>query len=83
MMALVPEAMPIVKSGKLRALAVTSPKRLPAYPDVPTVAEAGGKDFDMTFWYALMAPAGTPVDVVIKVNRPLQTIQRAQACRAR
>ena len=60
MMALVPEAMPIVKSGRLRALAMTSSKRLPAYPDVPTVAEAGGKDFDMTFWYAFMAPAGTP-----------------------
>ena len=43
MMALVPEAMPIVKSGRLRALAMTSSKRLPAYPDVPTVAEAGGK----------------------------------------
>ena len=83
MMALVPEAMPIVKSGKLRALAVTSPKRLPAYPDVPTVAEAGGKDFDMTFWYAFMAPAGTPVDVINKLNSTIDTILRDKDVRAR
>ena len=68
MMALVPEAMPMVKSGRLRALAVTTTKRLAAYPDLPTVAESGGKDFDMTFWYAFMAPAGTPADIVTKLN---------------
>jgi len=76
MMALVPEAMPMVKSGRLRALAVTSPKRLPAHPDVPTVAESGGKDFDMTFWYAFMAPAGTPPEIVTKLNRTIDTVKQ-------
>ena len=83
MMALVPEAMPMVKSGRLRALAVTSSTRLAAYPDVPTVAEAGGKDFDMTFWYAFMAPAGTPVDVINKLNSTIDTILRDKDVRAR
>jgi tripartite-type tricarboxylate transporter receptor subunit TctC len=83
MMALVPEAMPMVKSGRLRALAVTSPKRLPAHPDVPTVAEAGGKDFDMTFWYAFMAPAGTPPEIVTKLNRTIDTILQDKDLRTR
>ncbi len=83
MMALVPEAMPMVKSGRLRALAVTSPKRLPAHPDVPTVAEAGGKDFDMTFWYAFMAPAGTPPEIVTKLNRTIDAILQDKDLRAR
>jgi tripartite-type tricarboxylate transporter receptor subunit TctC len=83
MMALVPEAMPMVKSGRLRALAVTSPKRLPAHPDVPTVAEAGGKDFDMTFWYAFMAPAGTPAPVVAKLNQTLNAILTEADVRAK
>ena len=83
MMALVPEAMPMVKSGRLRALAVTSPKRLAAYPDVPTVAEAGGKDFDMTFWYAFMAPAGTPPEIVGKLNQTIDAILQDKDLRAR
>ncbi len=83
MMALVPEAMPIVRSGRLRALAVTSPKRLPAHPDVPTVAESGGKDFDMTFWYAFMAPAGTPAPVVTKLNQTLNEILNGADVRAK
>ena len=74
MMALVPEAMPMVKGARLRALAVTSSKRLAAHPDLPTVAEAGGKDFDMTFWYAFMAPAGTPADVIAKLNKTIDAI---------
>jgi len=83
MMALVPEAMPMVKSGRLRALAVTSSTRLAAYPDVPTVAESGGKDFDMTFWYAFMAPAGTPPEIVTKLNRTIDAILQDKDLRAR
>lgn len=83
MMALVPEAMPIVKSGKLRALAVTSSKRLPAYPELPTVAEAGGKDFDMTFWYAFMAPAATPPAIVTKLNQTIDAILQDPTLRAK
>lgn len=83
MMALVPEAMPHVKAGRLRALAVTAPKRLPAHPDVPTVVESGGKDFDMTFWFAFMAPAGTPADVVAKLNQTLNAALQGADVRAK
>jgi tripartite-type tricarboxylate transporter receptor subunit TctC len=74
MMALVPEAMPMVKGGRLKALAVTTTKRLSTYPDLPTVAESGGKDFDLTFWYAFMAPTGTPPDIVGKLNTEINGI---------
>lgn len=57
-----------VKAVKLRALAVSSAKRMPLLPDVPTVAESGIKGFDMTDWKVLMAPAGTPADIVKRIN---------------
>ena len=83
MMALVPEAMPMVKAGRLRALAVTTSQRLAAYPDLPTVAESGGKDFDMTFWYAFMAPAGTPPEIVAKLNQTINAILVEKEVKAR
>jgi tripartite-type tricarboxylate transporter receptor subunit TctC len=83
MMALVPEAMPMVKGGRMRALAVTTPKRLAAYPDLPTVSESGGKDFDMTFWYAFMAPAGTPIAIVSKLNQAIDAILSEKDIRAK
>lgn len=55
-----PSAAPHVRSGKLRALAVTTAKRSPAYPGVPTLDESGIKGYEVTTWYALMAPRGTP-----------------------
>ncbi len=57
-----------IKSGQLRALAVSSPKRLAALPDLPTVAEAGYKDFEADQWYGVVAPAGIPRDIVNKLN---------------
>jgi tripartite-type tricarboxylate transporter receptor subunit TctC len=63
-----PSALPQVKAGKLRALAVTSAKRSPAAPDVPTMAEAGVPGFEATAWFALFAPAGTPGDIVTQLN---------------
>jgi tripartite-type tricarboxylate transporter receptor subunit TctC len=65
-------AIPFVKSGKLRALAVSSAKRLPVLPDVRTVAEAGFKGFDTTDWKMLVAPAGTPADVVKRLNAEVE-----------
>ena len=62
-----PNVMPHVKAGKLRALAVSTPKRSPDLPDVPTVAEAGVPGYDATLWLALLAPAGTPTDIVQKL----------------
>jgi tripartite-type tricarboxylate transporter receptor subunit TctC len=63
-----PSALPHVKSGKLRALAVTSAKRSPAMPELPTIAEAGVKGYEASSWFGVLAPAGTPKDVVAKVN---------------
>jgi tripartite-type tricarboxylate transporter receptor subunit TctC len=59
---------PFVKAGKLRAIAVSSAKRLPVLPDVTTVAEAGYKGFDTTDWKMLVAPAGTAADIVKRLN---------------
>ena len=63
-----PSAIGYVKSGKLRPLAVTTPKRSPALPDVPTIAEAGVPGYEATSWFGLLAPAKTPAPVVAKLN---------------
>jgi tripartite-type tricarboxylate transporter receptor subunit TctC len=60
-----------VKSGKIRALAVTSPQRSQAFPNVPTMDEAGLKGFDSTAWYGILGPAGLPRDVVAKWTQAL------------
>jgi tripartite-type tricarboxylate transporter receptor subunit TctC len=60
----IPNVMPHVKAGRLRALAVTTPQRSPDLPDVPTVAEAGVPGYEATLWLNLSAPAGTPAELV-------------------
>jgi tripartite-type tricarboxylate transporter receptor subunit TctC len=65
-------AVPHIKAGNLRALAVTDVTRSPLLPDVPTLREAGIKDFQFTQWLALLAPAGTPREVVVKLNSSLR-----------
>jgi len=60
--------LPFLKSGKLRALAVTSPHRLPEIPDVPTMIEAGYPGMPPDAWQAIVAPAGTPPELVVKIN---------------
>lgn len=67
---------PYVKSGKLRALAVTSAKRSPVLPDVPTMAEAGLPGYESTAWFGILAPAGTPPAIVDKLNKDLVAILR-------
>lgn len=62
-----PSAMPFIKQGQLRAIAVTTPKRVGVLADVPTIAESGFPDFDTSTWYALWAPKGTPADIVEKL----------------
>jgi tripartite-type tricarboxylate transporter receptor subunit TctC len=62
-------ALPLVREGKLRALAVTSLKRAEAAPDLPTMHESGFPGFDATAWFALLAPAGTPQPIVAKLHR--------------
>ena len=61
-------ALPHVKSGKLRALAVTSPKRSPLAPELPTMIEAGLPGFDISAWYVVFAPANVPKDVIHRLN---------------
>jgi len=63
-----PSSMPFIKSGQLRALAITGDQRSPELPDVPTMAEAGIKDMVVTAWFGLVAPAGTPADIVNKIQ---------------
>jgi tripartite-type tricarboxylate transporter receptor subunit TctC len=64
-------AMPHVRSGKLRALAISGPKRSAEYPDLPTFAEAGLPRYDSNAWYSVHAPAGTPPEVVRRLNAEL------------
>lgn len=62
-------AIPLIQDGQLRALAVSTAKRSPALPDVPTTIEAGFKDSDYTFWAGLCAPAGTPPAIIARLHR--------------
>jgi tripartite-type tricarboxylate transporter receptor subunit TctC len=64
-----PAALPYVKGGQLRVLAVTSARRWPTLPEVPTLAESGVPGYEMTLWTGLMAPAGTPQDIVTQLHR--------------
>ncbi len=67
-----PALLPHIRSGKLRAIAVGTPQRLPALPDVPTVAEMGFKDFETSQWYGILAPAGTPKEIVKRLQEESQ-----------
>jgi tripartite-type tricarboxylate transporter receptor subunit TctC len=74
---LVPASLQHVKAGTLRVLAVTTERRLPYLPDVPTIAESGFPGYEISSWQGLFAPGGTPADIVAKINgevvRMLQT----------
>ena len=59
---------PFTRTGRLKALAVTSAKRLTIYPEVPTMGEAGYPNFELTQWYAMLAPAGTPAGIIATLN---------------
>jgi tripartite-type tricarboxylate transporter receptor subunit TctC len=76
-------AMPQIKGGKLRVLAVTSDKRSAVMPELPTLAESGLARFDVTGWYALLAPAGTPREIVSKVHGDVAGALRAPAVHSR
>jgi tripartite-type tricarboxylate transporter receptor subunit TctC len=67
-------AMPQIKGGKLKALGVTTPKRMSSLPDVPTIAESGLPGFSYTLWGGLFAPAGTPATVIDSLNREVNTL---------
>jgi tripartite-type tricarboxylate transporter receptor subunit TctC len=64
----IPTALPHIRSGKVRALAVSTPRRAAAVPELPTIAESGYPGYDLTIWFGLLAPAGTPREVIVRVN---------------
>jgi len=74
---------PLIKDGRLRALAVTSAKRVPELPDVPTVAESGVPGYAVTTWVGVVAPAGTPAPAIRKLSDTLREALRQPAVKAR
>ena len=78
----IPAAAAQVKAGKLHALAVSTVKRSPAFPDVPTMQEAGVPDFEVDSWYAMLVPAKTPRAIIDKLNKALNTVLAEPAVRA-
>ena len=78
-----PAAMPYIKSGQLKVLAITTAKRSPALPDVATMIEQGFADFDLGSWYGVWAPAGTPSEIVERLNAELVKIARQPDTKAR
>lgn len=74
MFAILPEVMPFIKDGKLRGLAVTTAKRSSLLPDLPTVAETGVPNYDVTAWYAVVVPTGTPKAIVTKLNKAINGV---------
>ena len=68
-------AIPFIKSGKARALAVTSKERNPELPDVPTMIESGLKDYEVVGWYALMAPPHLPADIDKRLTKALRDVE--------
>ena len=73
----VPNAMAQVPAGRLKALAVTTSKRIPQLPDVPTMQEAGVPGYEASVWLGLLAPAGTPKDIVARLNAEIAKVMNA------
>ena len=71
-------AAPIVKQGRLRGIAVTTAKRIPAMPDIPTIAESGVKGYDVILWHGLIGPKGLPRPIVERVNGELNKALKAK-----
>ncbi|MDF3887625.1 Bug family tripartite tricarboxylate transporter substrate binding protein [Cupriavidus basilensis] len=79
----IPTALPLVRAGKLRALAVTGSKRSPLMPDIPTVAEAGVPGYDTGGWYGLVGPAGMPKDIAALLSKEVAKIMKMPDIRER
>jgi len=79
----VPINLPMIKSGKLKPLGVSSPKRIAQLPDVPTIAESGVPGFEVNVWYGLFAPRGTPPKIVAKISADVSRIVKKPETRDR
>src|SRR5581483_8043256 len=75
----VASAAALVESGQLRAIAVTSAARSPAFPELPTVSEAGVPGYAAEAWYGLFAPAGTPAEIIARLNKSAAAAVRSEA----
>ncbi|MEQ1774647.1 MAG: tripartite tricarboxylate transporter substrate binding protein [Burkholderiales bacterium] len=78
-----PPVLPHIRSGKMKALALTTPQRSPQLPQTPTMVEAGMKGFEMTNWYGVMAPAKTPRDIVTRLNTEINKIMAMPDAKAK
>jgi len=76
-----PSALPFIKAGTVRALAVASAERSPLLPDVPTMSEAGVDGVDTTAWYAILAPAGTPASAIDVLANAVRDASRSSGYR--
>jgi len=76
-----PGSVPLVKSGRLKALAVTSSKRIAKLPEVPTVAESGVRGYEASVWYGVVAPAKTPREIIVRLNQEIAGILGERAAR--
>jgi tripartite-type tricarboxylate transporter receptor subunit TctC len=76
-----PPVLPHIQAGKIRALAISTPTRLPQLPDLPTFVEAGITGFDVTNWYGVFAPARTPKDIVNRLNAEIHKAMNDPATR--
>ena len=83
MMVNTPVSGPLAQAGKVRALGISSPQRLPTYPDVPTIAESGLAGFEVTAWGGIIGPANMPKEVVSRLNAEIRTALASPAVRDR
>lgn len=83
MLVLVPEGMPFVQAGRIKALGISTLERSAQYPDLPTMNEAGLKDFEIFLWYTLVAPKATPDDIVNKLNHAVNAALKDDQIRAK
>ena len=74
---------PFIKDGQMRALINTGAKRVALLPDVPTAQEAGLKDFDVTIWFGVLAPAGTPAPIIDKLSREIGAVMSTDEMKKR
>ena len=79
----IPGGLSHIRAGRLRAIALVADQRFPLFPDVPTMAEAGLKSFNVNNWYGISAPAGTPSAIIARMNRALAQAVQDPALRAR
>jgi tripartite-type tricarboxylate transporter receptor subunit TctC len=77
-----PSSIALLKAGRLKGIAVTSPKRTSLMPEIPTIAEAGVSKYEFQAWYGLLAPAGAPRQILEKLNRDFNIVLQEPAARS-